>query len=74
MNRIMLTTKVADVPRSAHQRMYSSLPLGKNRSASAKAVGRKIQIDIKIRSVSGIMSSNSAIKDCGAGFQPAKRP
>ena len=59
MNRIMLTTKATEVPKRDHQRMYSSLPLGKNSSASAKAVGRKMHSDIQIRSVSIIMSSYS---------------
>src|ERR1700737_4273351 len=62
MNRIMLMTKVADVPNRAHQRMYSSLPLGKNRMTIAKTVGRKMQSDIQIRSVSVIMSSYSNVE------------
>src|SRR5262249_40286571 len=64
----MLTTKVSAVPRSDHQRMYSSLPLGKNKSTSAKAVGRKIQRDIQIKSVSIIMSSHPT---GGADSHPA---
>src|SRR5438445_285043 len=62
MNRIMLMTKVADVPKRVHQRMYSSLPLGKNSNTVANAVGRKIHSDIQIRSVSIIMSSYSSVE------------
>ena len=51
-----LTTKVTEVPSSDHQRMYSSLPFGKNSSPAAKASGRKMSTDIRIRSGSLIDS------------------
>src|SRR5438128_390556 len=50
MNRNKLTTSVNAVPNSVHQRMYSSLPLGKKSSTSANTLGKKMHRDIKIRS------------------------
>src|SRR6476661_1015064 len=49
-----LTTSVTAVPSSDHQRMYSSVPLGKKSRTSAKALGRKTSSDIQIRSVSAM--------------------
>src|ERR1019366_74394 len=50
MKTNVLTTKVTAVPSKDHQRMYSSLPLGKNKRASAKIVGIKMHSDIIKRS------------------------
>src|SRR5438270_13082613 len=58
MNKNRLTTSVQAVPNSVHQRMYSSLPLGKKSSTSAKALGKKMHKDINIRSNSTMESLN----------------
>src|SRR5213080_592221 len=54
-----LMTNVSAVPRSDHQRMYSSEPFGKKISPSAKRVGTKIHKDIQTRSDSIIMGAIS---------------
>jgi hypothetical protein len=50
-----LTTKVSALPNSAHQRIHSWLPLGKNNKPKANKLGMKITSDINSVSVSIVL-------------------
>src|SRR5947209_4421599 len=65
MNMQMLTPSVRAVPASAHQRIDSSQPLGKNSNPKANTLGRKMTNDIQSISVSGMGASTQAGRDYG---------
>src|SRR5688572_1751076 len=72
MKSTTLITNVTAVPVSDHQRMYSSVPLGKKMRTSAKKLGTKTHREIQNRSLS-IFPILQFTRDAASGSIPTER-